>query len=57
MLWAQDYAHYQREAMVEALYAAVLENVGSQSTVTKEEVVYCHHNYREEVEEGVWLSR
>ena len=57
MLWAQDYAHYQREAMVEAVYAAVVENVGSLSTVTKEEVVYCHHNYSEEVEEGVWLSR
>ena len=57
MLWAQDYAHYQREAMVEALYTAVVENVGSQSTVTKQEVVYCHHNYSEEVDEGVWLSR
>jgi len=57
MLWAQDYAHYQREAMVEALYTAVVESVGSRSTVTKEEVVYCHHNYSEEVDEGVWLSR
>ena len=57
MLWAQDYAYYQREAMVEALYAAVVENVGDPSTVTKEEVIYCHHNYSEEVESGVWLSR
>ena len=57
MLWAQDYAHYQREAMMEALYAAVVENLGSQSTVTKEEMVYCHHNYSEELDEGIWLSR
>ena len=57
MLWAQDYAHYQREAMMEALYVAVVENVGSLSAVTKEEVVYCHHNYSEEVDTGVWLSR
>ena len=57
MLWAQDYAHHQRQAMVEALYAAVLENVADPSTVTKEEEIYCHHNYSEEVEAGVWLSR
>ncbi len=57
MLWAQDYAHYQRQAMVEALYEAVLENIGDRSTVTKDEVIYCHHNYSEEVEAGVWLSR
>ena len=57
MLWAQDYAHYQREAMVEAVYTAVKENVGTLNTVTKEEVVYCHHNYSEEVDTGIWLSR
>ena len=57
MLWAQDYAHHQRDAMVQAVYAAVVENVGDPSTVSKEEVIYCHHNYSEEVESGVWLSR
>ena len=56
MLWAQDYAHYQREAMMEVLYAALVENVRTQST-EKQEVVNCHHNYSEEVDEGVWLSR
>ena len=56
MLWAQDYAYYQREAMMEALYAAVVENVRTQST-EKQEVVNCHHNYSEEVDNGVWLSR
>ena len=57
MLWAQDYAHHQRGAMVEAVYAAVMENVGDPAAVSKEEVIYCHHNYSEEVESGVWLSR
>ena len=56
MLWAQDYAYYQREAMMEALYTAVVENVGTEST-EKLEVVNCHHNYSEEVDTGVWLSR
>ena len=56
MLWAQDYAYHQREAMMEALYAAVVETLGAQGT-EKEEVVNCHHNYSEELDEGVWLSR
>ena len=56
MLWAQDYAYHQREAMMEALYAAVLETLGAQDTA-KEETVNCHHNYSEELDEGVWLSR
>ena len=56
MLWAQDYAYYQREAMMEALYAAVVENVGTQN-IEKTEVVNCHHNYSEEVDTGMWLSR
>ena len=57
MLWAQDYAHHQRAAMMEALFDAVVENVESQNTVTKEEVINCHHNYSEELDQGVWLSR
>lgn len=57
MLWAQDYAHHQREEMMEALLAAVVENVASQDAGRKEEVVYCHHNYSEEVGGGEWLSR
>ncbi len=57
MLWAQDYAHHQRDAMVQAVYDAVVENVADPGKVTKEEVIYCHHNYSEEVESGVWLSR
>ncbi len=57
MLWAQDYAYYQREAMVEAVFDAVVETLGKKDTVTKEETIYCHHNYSEEVDEGIWLSR
>ena len=57
MLWAQDYAHHQRGAMVEALFDAVAENVASNEQVAKVEVVNCHHNYSEEVDSGVWLSR
>ena len=57
MLWAQDYAHHQRDAMVQAVYNAVVENVADPGKVTKEEVIYCHHNYSEEVESGMWLSR
>jgi tRNA-splicing ligase RtcB len=56
MLWAQDYAFNQREAMMEALYAAVVETIEAQDT-EKEEVFSCHHNYSEEVDDGVWLSR
>ena len=56
MLWAQDYAHHQREAMMEALLAALVENVDAQGA-EKLEVVRCHHNYSEEVDKGVWLSR
>lgn len=57
MLWAQDYAHHQREAMMEALLAAVVENVANQDAGRKEEVIFCHHNYSEEVGGGEWLSR
>ena len=56
MLWAQDYAHYQREAMMEALYAAVADNVEYQGAEISE-TVYCHHNYSEESDKDIWLSR
>ena len=56
MLWAQDYAHHQRAAMMKALYAAVIEGIGIQDTERKE-AVDCHHNYSEELDTGMWLSR
>ncbi len=56
MLWAQDYAHHQREAMMEALHTAVTDNVDSKGTEI-EESIYCHHNYSEETGKGDWLSR
>ena len=42
---------------MEALLAAVVENVANQDAGRKEEVIFCHHNYSEEVGGGEWLSR
>lgn len=49
MLWAQQYAYSQREAMMDRLKAVV----GGET----EEPVNCHHNYAEEIEPGLWLTR
>lgn len=54
MLWAQNYAREQREAMMAALVAAVESEVGAFGTYSK---VNCHHNYAEEIEPGLWLTR
>jgi tRNA-splicing ligase RtcB len=55
MLWAQRYAYSNREAMMNELYilvhAAVAEKLVFSTTIN------CHHNYAEEVESGVWLTR
>ena len=55
MLWAQQYAYFQREAMMGRLKLAVQEAVGGRIGV--EEPVNCHHNYAEEIEPGLWLTR
>ncbi|KKL54990.1 hypothetical protein LCGC14_2259920, partial [marine sediment metagenome] len=49
MLWAQQYAYFQREAMMDRLR----DVVGGET----EEPVNCHHNYAEEIEPGLWLTR
>lgn len=54
MLWAQAYAREQREAMMDALCDVVRAEVGPFAVTQR---VNCHHNYAEEVEPGVWLTR
>ena len=55
MLWAQQYAYSQREAMMDRLKVAVEAATGTEISV--EETVNCHHNYAEEIEPGLWLTR
>lgn len=54
MLWCQNYAYHQRQAMMAALMQAVWEEVGSFEIVQE---INCHHNYAEELEPGLWLTR
>jgi tRNA-splicing ligase RtcB len=54
MLWCQAYAFEQRESMMLRLIEAVETNVGP---VGVRQTVNCHHNYAEEVEPGLWLTR
>ncbi|KKL26522.1 hypothetical protein LCGC14_2394470, partial [marine sediment metagenome] len=55
MLWAQEYAMASRESMMIKIIAALRYQLGGRSLSL--EVINCHHNYAEEVEEGVWLTR
>ena len=54
MLWCQAYAFDQREAMLSALACAVEQEVGEFALL---ETINCHHNYAEELEPGLWLTR
>ncbi len=54
MLWAQEYAMASRKAMMNELLQLIV-NLTWKSPATK--VINCHHNYSEEVEPGVWLTR
>jgi tRNA-splicing ligase RtcB len=54
MLWCQRYAFDQREAMMDALCVAVEREAGSFAIEAK---INCHHNYAEEIEPGLWLTR
>lgn len=54
MLWCQQYAYAQREAMMNGLIEAVSREVG---TFEIDEPINCHHNYAEEIEPGLWLTR
>ena len=55
MLWAQKYAYASREAMMFELIDLISAEIGEEIDVRT--LVNCHHNYAEEVEEGVWLTR
>ena len=54
MLYCQDYAFAQREAMMVAAQRALEEVYGS---FEHEPAINCHHNYAEEMEPGLWLTR
>ena len=54
MLWAQTYAREQREAMMDALIAAVEVETGRFSLGER---INCHHNYAEQIAPGLWLTR
>ncbi len=55
MLWCQKYAYAQREAMMDGLIEAVEREVPALSMGTLR--INCHHNYAEELEPGLWLTR
>ena len=55
MLWCQEYAMASREAMMLELLVVVRYALGGVSIST--ETINCHHNYAEEIEPGVWLTR
>lgn len=42
--WAQDYAHHNREVMMNRVLAA-LSNIITKPFATQQEAVNCHHNY------------
>lgn len=55
MMWAQTYAREQREAMMAALHEAVADEIGEGFGSYAR--INCHHNYAEEIEPGLWLTR
>ena len=55
MLWAQEYAFCQREAMMAAALRSVSEGASVKLEVLR--TINCHHNYAEEVGPGLWLTR
>ena len=61
MLWAQEYAYQNREAMMSAVVEAFRDAVSLPHAVgTVAEQIRCHHNYAErEVHDGqeVWITR
>ncbi|MGH2348320.1 MAG: RtcB family protein, partial [bacterium] len=55
MLWCQNYAYQQREAMMDSLILAISREIGEDWNQV--ERINCHHNYAEEIEPGTWLTR
>lgn len=59
MLWAQEYARSNRDAMMDAFLAKFRAHVGVHGSVEKRRI-NCHHNYTEKEHHGgrsVWLTR
>jgi tRNA-splicing ligase RtcB len=54
MLWCQEYAYQQREAMMDSLILAVERECGE---FEHEAPINCNHNYAEQSEPGLWLTR
>lgn len=55
MQWAQDYAYWQREAMMRELVDIVRSVTGIDFPI--EQSINCHHNYAERVGDGTWQVR
>jgi tRNA-splicing ligase RtcB len=56
MLWCQEYAFHQREEMMRVLIEAVRAEVPFNSS-SLGDAINCHHNYADELEPGLWLTR
>jgi tRNA-splicing ligase RtcB len=60
MLWAQDYARANREAMMDAVLSELSALVGSTEQNIELRRINCHHNYTEREHhhgKDVWLTR
>ena len=55
MMWAQNYAFWQREAMMDQFVAVIGGHVDRD--FISDQRVNCHHNYAEELGPGKWLTR
>ncbi len=53
--WAQDYARMNRDVMLALLWRALTPFLPEGTSVTR--TVNCHHNYVEQFEDGVYITR
>ncbi len=53
MLWTQEYAYWQRDAMMTRVLAAI----EAEAPFSEVERINCHHNYSEPLGDGLWLTR
>ena len=56
MIWCQNYAFDQREEMMRLLIEAIQRELHFDYS-TLGEKINCHHNYADELEPGLWLTR
>lgn len=54
MQWCQRFAFAQRESMMDLLCDIVQKEISHLEIIDR---INCHHNYAEEIEPGVWLTR